>query len=53
MIQPRNFGTTGITVSALGFGAAQIGDNQITEKEAETLIKHDTRRGYQFDRYGT
>lgn len=51
----RNFGTTGLRVSALGFGGVQIGEKSVTEKEAEYLLKtaldeginlFDTARGY-------
>ncbi|MFU8861572.1 MAG: aldo/keto reductase [Cyclonatronaceae bacterium] len=51
----RNFGTTGLRVSALGFGGVQIGEKSVTEKEAEYLVNtaldeginlFDTARGY-------
>lgn len=51
----RNFGNTGLKVSALGFGAAQIGDFNISEKESERILNQvldlginliDTARGY-------
>jgi aryl-alcohol dehydrogenase-like predicted oxidoreductase len=34
----RNFGTTGLKVSALGFGAGSLGLRSLTEKEAEALV---------------
>ncbi len=34
----RAFGSTGLTVSALGLGAAQIGRADLGEREAETLL---------------
>ncbi|MCF8242813.1 MAG: aldo/keto reductase [Melioribacteraceae bacterium] len=34
----RDFGTTGIQVSALGFGAGQIGDVKISERESEKIL---------------
>ena len=34
----RPFGKTGLTVSALGFGAGGIGDVVMTEREVETLL---------------
>ncbi|GMU87118.1 MAG: hypothetical protein AMXMBFR48_23590 [Ignavibacteriales bacterium] len=34
----RKFGRTGITVSPLGFGAGQIGDDSLTEREVESLL---------------
>ena len=51
----RNFGNTGLKVSALGFGAGEIGDYAISEKEAEKILNSvldfginliDTARGY-------
>lgn len=51
----RNFGNTGIKVSALGFGAGQIGDYNVPEKQVEHLLNTaldsginliDTARGY-------
>lgn len=51
----RNFGNTGLQVSALGFGAGQIGDYNIPEKQVEYLLNAaldsginliDTARGY-------
>ncbi|MCB0262141.1 MAG: aldo/keto reductase [Calditrichaeota bacterium] len=51
----RNFGTTGFNVSAIGYGAGTIGDHQIPEKVAETMLNTvldaginliDTARGY-------
>ena len=37
-MQTRQLGDTGISVSALGFGAMQIGDPRIPEKQAEQLL---------------
>jgi len=51
----RDFGTTGIKVSALGFGAGTIGDASIPEAEVDMLLNSvldeginliDTARGY-------
>jgi aryl-alcohol dehydrogenase-like predicted oxidoreductase len=51
----RLFGNTGLTVSALGFGAGQIGGAELTEDQAGTLLNRavdlginliDTARGY-------
>ena len=51
----RNFGNTGLKVSALGFGAGEIGDYNFSEKESEKLLNSvldlginliDTARGY-------
>lgn len=51
----RAFGATGLTVSALGLGAAQIGRDDVTEREAEALLNRaldlgvtlfDTARSY-------
>jgi aryl-alcohol dehydrogenase-like predicted oxidoreductase len=51
----RNFGTTGLRVTALGYGAGHIGEASVTEKEAEYLLHtaldegvnlFDTARGY-------
>lgn len=51
----RNFGNTGLKVSALGFGAGQIGDYNVPEKQVEHLLNGaldlginliDTARGY-------
>jgi aryl-alcohol dehydrogenase-like predicted oxidoreductase len=51
----RDFGNTGLKVSALGFGAGQIGDYNIPEKQVEYLLNIaldsginliDTARGY-------
>jgi len=55
-MQIRDFGTTGIKVSALGFGAGHLGDDSLSEKEAEHLLNSavdlgvrlfDSARGYQ------
>ncbi|MDH4031031.1 MAG: aldo/keto reductase, partial [Chromatiales bacterium] len=37
-MQTRQLGDTGISVSALGFGAMQIGDPRIPEEQAEQLL---------------
>jgi len=51
----RNFGNTGLNVSALGFGAGEIGDYAVSEKDSETILNKvldlginliDTARGY-------
>lgn len=51
----RKFGKTGLTVSALGLGAGQIGGDHLTESEVSTLLQFavdegitlmDTARGY-------
>lgn len=51
----RDFGTTGLKVSALGFGAGQVGDETIPDKQVESLLNTaldeginliDTARGY-------
>ena len=51
----RNFGNTGLKVSALGFGAREIGDYEVSEKDSETILNKvldlginfiDTARGY-------
>ncbi|ACY17401.1 aldo/keto reductase [Haliangium ochraceum] len=34
----RSFGTTGLEVSALGLGAGQLGDTQLSDREAERLL---------------
>ena len=38
MIEQRPYGQTGLTVSALGLGAAQVGDARISEAEAAALL---------------
>jgi aryl-alcohol dehydrogenase-like predicted oxidoreductase len=51
----RNFGHTGLKVSALGFGAGEIGDYAVSEKDSEKILNTaldfginliDTARGY-------
>lgn len=51
----RNFGNTGLKVSALGFGAGEIGDYAVSEKDSEKILNTildlginliDTARGY-------
>jgi aryl-alcohol dehydrogenase-like predicted oxidoreductase len=51
----RDFGTTGLKVSALGYGAGMIGDETISEIDVETILNSvldngitliDTARGY-------
>ena len=51
----RNFGNTGLKVSALGFGAGEIGDYAVPEKDSEKILNTvldlginliDTARGY-------
>lgn len=51
----RNFGNTGLNVSALGFGAGEIGDYAVSEKDSEIILNTvldlginliDTARGY-------
>lgn len=37
-MEQRIFGRTGLKVSALGFGAVGIGNNNLTENEVETLL---------------
>ncbi|MEL7360583.1 MAG: aldo/keto reductase [Bacteroidota bacterium] len=52
---PRAFGRTGLTVSALGYGAGQIGDARLPDDDVERLLNTvldagvtliDTARGY-------
>ena len=54
-MEQRPWGTTGLTVSALGFGAGHVGSPDMTEDEAGTLLNRaidrgitlvDTARGY-------
>lgn len=47
-MQRRPFGTTGIFVSALGFGAGHIGAPDMTEDHAGTLINRAVDRGINF-----
>ena len=51
----RDFGTTGLKVSVIGYGAGAIGDHRISEKKADALLNGvldqgitliDTARGY-------
>ena len=51
----RNFGNTGLKVSALGFGAGEIGDYAVSENDSERILNAvldlgvnliDTARGY-------
>src|SRR5450759_4131468 len=37
-MEQRNFGNTGMRVSALGYGAGHIGDKEIPEKNAEIFL---------------
>jgi aryl-alcohol dehydrogenase-like predicted oxidoreductase len=37
-IEPRQFGSTGLMVSALGYGGGHIGSGDLTEKQAERLL---------------
>ena len=37
-MQPRSFGTTGLTVSPLGFGAGHIGGDDLTDAEAGRIL---------------
>lgn len=54
-MEQRDFGTTGLRVSALGLGAGQVGDAALTEEHVGTLLNRaidrgvtlvDTARGY-------
>jgi aryl-alcohol dehydrogenase-like predicted oxidoreductase len=54
-MEQRPFGLTGLTVSALGLGAGQVGERDVTDREAATLLNAaldagitlvDTARGY-------
>ena len=54
-MEKRNFGNSGLQVSALGFGAGHIGGNELTEDEVSRLLNSvldlginliDTARGY-------
>jgi aryl-alcohol dehydrogenase-like predicted oxidoreductase len=54
-MEQRAFGSTGLTVSALGLGAGQVGERDVTDREAGTLLNAaldagitlvDTARGY-------
>ncbi|MEM8600559.1 MAG: aldo/keto reductase [Bacteroidota bacterium] len=55
VLVPRAFGGTGLTVSALGYGAGQIGDARLPDADVERLLNTvldvgvtliDTARGY-------
>ncbi len=35
----RNFGTSGLKVSALGYGAGNIGEDNLSEKQIESILK--------------
>jgi aryl-alcohol dehydrogenase-like predicted oxidoreductase len=39
MIEKRPYGDTGMQVSALGLGAGQLGDERLSDAEAEALLK--------------
>jgi aryl-alcohol dehydrogenase-like predicted oxidoreductase len=54
-MEQRPFGTTGLTISALGLGAGQVGQDSVTEDQAAHLLNGaldagvtllDTARGY-------
>ncbi|HEX2863749.1 MAG TPA: aldo/keto reductase [Deinococcales bacterium] len=54
-MEERDFGKTGLRVSVLGLGAAQVGGNEVSEDQAERLLNRtldlgitliDTARGY-------
>ena len=38
MLEQRTFGSTGLTVSAIGLGAGQIGERDVTEAEAAEVL---------------
>lgn len=38
MIEQRSYGETGLAVSALGLGAAQVGDTRLSESDAASLL---------------
>jgi aryl-alcohol dehydrogenase-like predicted oxidoreductase len=44
-MERRNFGTTGLRVSRLGFGAGHIGGAEMSDAEAERLLNHVLDRG--------
>lgn len=44
----RPLGSTGLTVSALGFGAGQIGSPHLSESQVESLLGHATDLGITF-----
>ena len=55
MLEPRQFGESGIKVSALGYGAGHIGSPDMADKKVETMLNAvvdaginliDTARGY-------
>ena len=39
MLEQRRFGATGLTVSAVGLGAGQVGERDVTEAQAERLLR--------------
>ena len=39
MIEQRPFGSTGLTVSRIGLGAGQVGERDVTEPQAERLLR--------------
>ncbi len=54
-LSPRPFGNTGLTVSPLGLGAGHLGDDRLSEREAQRFLNDaldagirliDTARGY-------
>ena len=50
-MQYRDFGKTGLKVSALGFGAMRLpltGENQVDEKRAVAMIRHAIDQGVNY-----
>ena len=39
MLEQRRFGATGLAVSAVGLGAGQVGERDVTEAQAERLLR--------------